>query len=433
MERPRDCRDAVHTDKFCINKLLRQNGRSAAKEIALITSINRLWGWVCLLTLLAGASLLAAPQEQSLQYHSQLAQRRSMLDVMGSRSLNLSEKAPDGVQLPQFQCKQPFFAQWTSPMAQKGRLLIVLDRTQEKGPYDRMFIDLNEDGHLKDETAISAGWTSSESATFGPIELNFADSEKSIKYHLNFEFFSYEDTRDLTVVADGQYEGTIQVGAEEKYCILIDYYANGAFNDVALDARQSDRIQIGKPNDRNSLKTGYVGKFIEIDEQLYELEVALSGSYIKLTPARGVTFGMVELSEDITEFAAGGENGLFTFRPEKGQVELPVGKYHIEYWTMLRQDEKGDQWKLQGAEFGGRGDFEVGAETKTILLIGEPITCRLDIVNTGPATYTLNQIFKGQLDESIILTCNEALPGDLEIHVKNADGSYVKTEFLEDA
>ena len=376
---------------------------------------------------------MAAPQEQSLQYRSQLAQRRSMLDVMGSRSLSLSERAPDRVQLPQFQSNQPLFAQWTSPMAQKGHLLIALDRTQEKGPYDRMFIDLNEDGHLKDETAISANWTSSESATFGPIELIFTYSKKTIKYHLNFEFFSYENTRELTVYADGQYEGTIQVGAEEKYCVLIDYNANGAFNDTSLNGRQSDRIQISPSVERSSMKMSYVGRFIEVEGKLYELEVARDGSYLKLIPAQGVTFGMIELPEDITEFAVGGENGLFTLQPKNGQVKLPLGKYHIESWTMRRPDEKGDQWKLQGSEFGGRGDFKVGAEAKTILSIGEPVTCRLDIINTGPATYTLNQIFKGQLDENISLSRNAVPAGDLEIHVKNADGSYVKTEFLEDA
>ena len=381
----------------------------------------------------AHLSVAAEPQKQPLQYQFQLAARRTMLEVMGSRSLGLTEKVPMGIQLPQFQSDKPLFARWTSPMVKNGHLPIALDRTQDRGPYDRLFIDLNEDGRLKEETTIVAYWISQTSALFGPVELTFSGLEGPIAYHLNFEFFSYEDTRNLIVYPDAQYEGTIQVGSAEKSCVLIDYNANGAFNDVSLDPRQSDRIQIGQPNVPDSLKTGFMGNFIEVDGQLYELEVAQNGSYIKLAPAQGVIFGKVRLPEDIAEFAAAGENGLFTRKSPKGLVELPVGKYRIDHWTMVRQDEKYDQWMLRGSEFGLRGDFEVLGDTITTLSLGEPISCGLDIINTGPGTYILNQILKGQLSESIRLTRNGALTGDLKINITRTDGSYVKTEYLEDA
>ena len=62
-----------------------------------------------------------------------------------------------------------------------------------------------------------------------------------------------------------------------------------------------------------------MGNYIEIDDTLYRTEIARDGAYIKLTKAEDVEFGNVRLSETITEFSAGGENGLFTLKPEKGK------------------------------------------------------------------------------------------------------------------
>jgi len=81
-----------------------------------------------------------------------------------------------------------------------------------------------------------------------------------------------------------------------------------------------DRIRIGKKSVRDSL---FVGNYIEIDDVLYRPEIASDGAYIKLSKAEDVKFGNIRLPKTITEFSAGGENGLFTLKPEKGTGSIP--------------------------------------------------------------------------------------------------------------
>ena len=375
----------------------------------------------------------AAQQVQSLQYYSDLAARRDLLSVSGYRSLALREQKPQNLPLPEFNSQIPLFSEWASPLVKNGALPIALDQSSTSGPYHRMFIDTNNDGFLHDETAINATWSDQNNASLGPVEVTLSHQDKSIKYHLKFEFFSIEDTRQFTAYSDGQYEGEITIGSETKECVLVDYNANGTFNDKSLDPRQSDRIQIGKPDNRYVNTFSYCGNFVEVDGVLYQMEISPAGSNIKLTPAENVSFGSVSVPEDIDELVVFGENGSFSFNPTPEKIKLPAGTYQIEQWVMVRRDEKDDQWKLSGSEFDEAGHFAVSADIETHLEIGEPVTCSLDIFDTGRGDYTLTQILKGKLGEKVRLMVNGALPGDLKIVVQDAAGVHQHTAYLADA
>jgi len=376
---------------------------------------------------------VASQQVASLQYFSDLAARRDLLSIVGYRSLPVSEQKPQDVQFPEFGSQSPLFSQWASPLVKNGYLPIALDQSRENGIYDRMFIDTNNDGLINDETAMTATWSDQNNASFGPVEVTLSNQEKSFKYHLKFEYFSFEDTRQFTAYSDGQYEGVITVGTETKECVLIDYNSNGTFNDKSIDPHQSDRIQIGKNENRYISTLQYCGNFVEVDGLLYQMEIAPDGSSIKLTPGENVSYGTVSLPEDIDELVVFGENGSFSFNPVEKEIQLPIGTYQIEQWVMVRRDEKDDQWKLSGSEFGDGGHFEVSAETEIQLNIGEPITCGLDIFETGLGDYTLTQILKGKLGEKVHLMVNGALPGDLKIVVQDEGGVHQHSAYLADA
>jgi hypothetical protein len=370
------------------------------------------------LTLTAGAQ-----DEQWLQYHSEREAQQIIGGMSSSRTV-IPDK-PQDVKLPEFKTKQQFFIEWPTPMVKSGRLWIALDRTSEQGKWDRLFIDSNGNGHLDDEDAVTAYRTDSYYTYFGPVKIVFEGEDGPISYHLNFRFYDYNElNRRLYIYSGGWYEGEVTVAGEKKYCVLIDYNVNGAFDDKSLQARDSDRIRIGKKDDQN---TGFVGNYIEVDNVLYRTEIARDGAFVKLSSADDVKFGNIRVPAAITEFAAGGENGLFTRELKEGVARLPAGKYRIDHWQIDRKDEKGKSWTMRGSSFSERGDFEITEEAETALEIGEPVAANLQVGLNGE-NYEFSKSVRGLLGEYVSLTSSGSDTSNLwKMAAKNKDGTFAKT------
>jgi hypothetical protein len=377
------------------------------------------------ITLFIFTSPAGAQDEQWLQYHSEREAMQIVGDMMRS-NLKLTSEKPQGVELPDFKCEEPFFASWSTPMVAGGQLWIAVDRSTEKGRWDQLYIDSNVNGHLNDETAIKAYRTEQSYTYFGPVKVVFEGEDGPLTYHLNFMFRESGETRQLYVSPGGWYEGDITVAGAKKYCMLIDYNGNGTFNDKSLNSSQCDRIRIGEKGTRDS---GYVGNYIEIDDVLYHTEIARDGAYIKLSKADDVTFGTVRLPDTITEFSAGGENGLFTFKPENAVGSLPVGKYRINSWKIERKDEKGKRWELQGRYFSEKGNFEISEGTEVSLEVGEPITGNLQVrFNDETENYEFEKNVNGPLGEYVTLTRGGQRISNLwKMSANNKDGTFAKT------
>ncbi|HUT45292.1 MAG TPA: hypothetical protein VMX36_03365 [Sedimentisphaerales bacterium] len=376
------------------------------------------------ISLLVLATSAGAQDEQWLQYHSEREAQR-IIGGMGTSSRTVTSNKPQDVKLPEFKTKQQFFLDWSTPMVKSGRLWIALDRTNEQGKWDRLFIDSNGNGHLDDEDAVTAYQTDQYYTHFGPVKIVFEGEDGPVTYHLNFRFYDYnEQNRRLYIYSGGWYEGEVIVAGEKKYCVLIDYNTNGTFNDKSLQANQSDRIRIGKKGDQD---TGFVGNYIEVDDVLYRTEIAPDGAFIKLAAADDVKFGNVRVPDTITEFAAGGENGLFTLEMEKGAAKLPVGEYRIDHWQIDRKDEKGKSWTMRGSSFGERGDFEVTEAGETALEIGEPVTANLQASLNG-TNYEFEKSVRGSLGEYVSLTSGgQDVRTSWKMTAKNKDGTFAKT------
>jgi hypothetical protein len=327
------------------------------------------------------------------------------------------------VELPQFKGKSQLFVKWPTPMVKEGHIWISLDRTHEQGLYDSLYIDSNANGRLDDETALATYRTSQYNAYFGPAKVVFEVEDGPVTYHLNLRYYGYSDNRRLYLSSGGWYEGGITLGGAKNRCVLIDYNANGTFDDKSLDADNCDRIRIGEKDRRD---TRFVGNYIEVGGVLYRPEIARDGAFVKLAKAEDVKMGNVRLPESIAEFSAGGENGLFIRKPENRIASLPVGRYRINYWTIQRKDEKGSVWKLQGSGFAQKGDFNVAQDTDTELSIGEPVNAALQ-AGKRDSGWAFSQRLQGGLGESIELTYNGSRPRAPKLNIKNKDGTYDRT------
>jgi len=366
-------------------------------------------------------SLAEAQERQLLEYR--LAREASR--TIGSESykrLKVTRERLQDVGLPEFESDDPLFYRWSTPMVKAGGLRIALDRSNTSRVRDRLFIDSDGDGSLKDETAVIAHKTSSQHSYFGPAKVVFEGEDGSITYHLNFSLCDH-GSRYLFIRPGGWYEGTITAGGKEHHCILIDRNVNGAFNDKSTNAEDCDRIQIGKDDNKGIY---FVGNYLEIEGDLHHLEVARDGAYVKLTAAEDVTFGNVRMPESITEFAAGGENGLFVHKPEDGVCSLPVGQYLIDHWTTERKDDSGNNWKLQGRRFPKSSRFDVSEAKEIELSIGEPVISTLTTRDrTGKRSFS--QSLMGKLKESIYITRNGNRAPAPKLHIRSKDGTYNQT------
>jgi len=380
-------------------------------------------GW--LVGLMVGACWVGQAWAQGEQWLQYRWSRMGEADYGGGsyQKLELVGVRPAGVGLPEFKSSEPLFAKWTSPLARNGYLWLALDRSRKNGPYDRLYIDANDDGQLSDEPAITPFESSRDYSQFGPVRVVFAGEEGPITYHLNVDCQrSGPERRDLYARSAGWYEGQITVAGAGKKCVLIDYNVNGTFNDKSSSGAVADRIVVGK--EKGPTASAFVGNFLEVEGKLYRPEIARDGAFVKIAPASDVAFGAVRLPEGIGEFTAVGENGLFRRQPEGGITRLPVGQYAPYGWASQKKDIPGKKWKLEGSRFReGAGVFQVGAGLEASVTVGEPVKSVLAVQHRGK-THLFSQRLEGKYGESIDLTCGGNRPPAPRLHIKNRDGSY---------
>ncbi len=356
--------------------------------------------------------------------HSRSA--RDILGTGGSSYRNVSHERPEGLELPEFKSESPAFVRWESPMAAGGGLWIALDRQGEgRGrQYDCVWVDSNGDGSLRDEKPV-AGWNTTDNYVYiGPVRVLFAGEDGPVTYHLNFQIYESGERAWLSISSGCWYEGTIEVDGQRKHCVLIDQNCNGRFNDVGPEAHNCDRIRIGSEVVQD---TKYIGRFIEIDEKLYYQEAAADGAYIKLRRADDVKYGTARLPAAISGLRVGGENGLFTPKPEEGVVRLPVGEYVVQEWVAERKDQSGATWKLIGS---GRVKLQINEDSTASLDVGEPIIADLTAAPRG-SDWMFNHEMKGRSGERIQILRNGSRSEAPRIQVRSRSGKYEQTYSLE--
>ncbi len=366
------------------------------------------------------ATTAFAQREQWLQY-------RTSREGRATRWLELTTNAPPNLVLPKLNA-QPYFARWTTPMDPHGGRWICLDRTAKSGPYNRLFIDTNGNGKLNDESSVDAYQVDQYSAFFPPARVIFQGEDGPITYHLVLRFYKYqENTAQLLASSGGWYEGTVDLGGKKKRIQFIDGNVNGTFNDQSPNPYDSDRIQVDGDNPGER----FLGRMLEVDGELFRIEVARDGAFVKIQKAENVTFGQVHVPGTISEFAAFGENGYFVRKPVNGAFELPVGNYRIHRWTVDRKDDQGAAWTLSGYGFNDSADFEVTTAKPVSLDLGEPVRAVLTADETTNNWMTFSLRLQGRLGESIEMLRGGDRPRGPRLTLVNLDGSYRYTNSFE--
>ncbi|NLF31615.1 MAG: hypothetical protein GX591_12100 [Planctomycetes bacterium] len=348
------------------------------------------------------------------------------------QTIELSGEAPPGVRAPAFQAA-PLWGAWKTPLVSAGHLRLALDRSAADKPYDRLFIDTDADGELADETPVAAVAASAaaqvQAAKFRQVRLVLETADGPVTYHLNLDLWLSPQRRQFVAQAGGWYEGRVRVGEKTLACALYDADANGRFNDAREDFRLSDRLSL----EGTGFAMGRVGRCVIADGTLMALEVAPDGAWIRLSPAADVPMGVLRVGERIERISVGGAAGLLALAVADGRVALPAGRYRLNHWEAVRQDDRGYPWRAVAVvPAAGDGiDVTIEAGRTVDLDIGEPLKAAVTVVprSVGPAGGLKSFTFAdprltGRRGERIAITCEgrQAPPPKLEIAA--ADGSY---------
>jgi len=136
--------------------------------------------------------------------------------------------------------------------------------------------------------------------------------------------------------------------------------------------------------------------------------------------------GTVEIPDGATIVVVSDSGERITIRASEPAVQLPVGKYSLESWTMERKDQDGSIWKLTGSNVDKKGVFYIIENQEVKLPAGVPIFSSLTVSQEN-STYRLSHCLTGQLSETIELTKNGSRLDAPKLNITNADGSYQET------
>ena len=365
---------------------------------------------IATLVALIDTSTAFAQSEQWLQY-------RTTTERQGYRWTDLTNTPPPGVVWPKLG-QNAQYGQWKTTLDPKGSRWICLDRTAKSGLCDRLFVDCNGNGRLDDETPIKSTRREDYMSEFDPVRLVFKGEDGPLVYHLICAYYRFDENRAQLLTGSGcLYEGKVNLGGKKRLVQLTDSTVNGLFNDISPNPSDSDRILI----DGQEGTSRYLGRLLEVDNQLYRLDVAPDGAFVKIAPAGKLAMGVVRLPETLNEFIAVGTNGHFVRKPVGGEVTLPEGTYRVYGWRIDRK-HAGNNWQMSGSSFGEIATFSTSASQPASLEIGEPIQTVLQATpNKGEFAFSLR--LQGSLGESIqIMRGTEQAPPP-QLHLSSLKGA----------
>ena len=367
-----------------------------------------------------------AQEEQWLQYRYN-REASEIVSGISSHALNFDNSPPSDLTVPVGLGHGVIYVQWKTPMAKDDFVWVALGRSRAGGMINRLVLDENGNGQLADDPVVKAYRAESQQSYFGPVKVLFRGDDGPIAYHVNFVNYDVADYQHVFISSAGWYEGKVEIAGQEWTCTLVDHNTNGQFNDQSVNFSHADRISLarsGHPDLR------IMGRFIEVNGQLVDIEVARDGAFVVAEPAENVEVGRLQLPRGITHFSAAGPQGHFQRSEHLQDIRLPIGHYRIDSWAIERKDAQGTRWKARGRSFDDRGLFEIRADQPASLEIGEPLISTLEVTQEDQ-TYRFNQSMIGNLGEDVTVYKNDGRAPAPRLLIRNKAGSYNDTRSFE--
>lgn len=379
-------------------------------------------GHLVLLTLFF-SFLLTVPANSQLHWlQYRWAEHNWSHPVLGQANpvqADIAEQRPSDATFPEFKNEDVIFAKWHTPMVEDGFLWIAVARNYQNGPYDLLYVDAANDGNLAAHEPIRPYSSWEGGASFGPVRVMLGSDDGPTVYHITIQVYTHNPDRPIVqVMSSCWYEGQVNVNGQQYDVILVDARVNGTFNDSSVNVWETDAIKIGDGDWRR------YGKYYQLGDEYYRINVARDGAYMEIWPAKDLTFGRIEYPAEIEELTVAGLNGMFSVRSDQGMAEFPEGAYRIYSWQ-LQKEVDSNVWTLTGQGFGENGDIELASDNVTVLDIGQ-VSCDLS-VHERDDVYHFRQGFRGNHGEQVELGVNYSRPAAPKLHITNHDQTYSRS------
>ncbi len=354
----------------------------------------------------------AAGGEQWLSYRSQsdpaqagITTRTAALDAV--KSAEETPKPPAGA-------GEVVFFKWAAPAAKDGVVWMAVGDGGAK-----LYVDGNCDGKLSDDTAINRQNNAQGGGGFPLVRILFPGEDGPVAYHVNINYYGGSGFTKLVVAPAGWYQGDVEIDGQKMRCVLLDYNANGTFNDVSDNPQECDRIGVSPTGG----PVRPLGKYVQAEGALYLANAASDGAWVDFEKAGEMPLGAVKVKDGMTSISFNGQLGYVTYAPEDGMVMMPAGKWRVDAWAMERRDKSNLKWIMNATSPRKPEAFELNEGGEVAVDSGEPVIATVT-AGSGGGTYVFQESLKGRSGESISLALESGTLPPPRLRIKNADGTY---------
>ena len=316
-----------------------------------------------------------------------------------------------------------------------SEFLAIVDRQSTNDAfYNRVLLDRNGNRDLTDDQPLLGkaqmrGREDYFDYSFPWIDLDIESGGRRLPYSIGLRVSGAMPPRDgdetsgrygmrmpnLGVSPNCAYLGEFAVDGVGFRMALYDGTANGTFDDRASspdNVRYGDRSLYARGDvltvtttDRVARASGsLLGSFLAIGDRLFRVRVDVPNGQMVLSPLSGPEVGTLELPgpmRSLTLLSARNDDAWMAILAGD-RVSVPAGRWRLLNYQLVKKDEWGDEWSLQGRGTEETPVVSVPPTGSVRLAVGEP----LQAVVAAHDMYLRQAAAKGSLRISLSLLGN---------------------------
>lgn len=248
---------------------------------------------------------------------------------------------------------------------------LVLDAANGQGPpYDRLYLDANNDEDLTNDPVIEAadvtvpeeGYTTT---FFPPVTLGIPKQSGGpyavalMGYYVKECPGCGQEHEGVAVSGACYWEGRARFGDQERRVVLLDGDCNGLFDERNPSTLEDmygyggDQIIIlpdaDEPVEMSAdllARATPLTRYVQAGKSFYEIRPAASGASLRVYTRR-VPTGTIRVNATGYRLQFVGEHGPVVVESDERESCLPVGKYRLREQAIRRTDAEGRLWEVQ--------------------------------------------------------------------------------------
>ena len=251
--------------------------------------------------------------------------------------------------------------------------------------YNELFIDLNDNGRLDKKELFKSKYHESTMGPdvvdchYGPVDFTLKDRDCR-RIHRVFAWYhmlSSSSPGEFYLTTQCYLDGQIHLGDKELTAVLVDYNCDGRYGSGrtsyewigTLGPRELDYDRIGWDADGDGkiqwTEQHFIGSYIICDGKVFQIGCKPDGQTLAVV-AVDTTMGHLQMPTRNAFVRLVGDVGPINLRITDGAINVPAGKYWVDYLYIEESDDSGQVARLSksGQYFEKPWQIHAGVTTK---------------------------------------------------------------------